>query len=177
VQAAYLLRQSGAPAAQFNGLAATEAVTVAPCWTLMLAFPLVQPGLGQMGPQWNVAQSTHHRIAWVARESSKPGRSPIERWTVQASAEWSQEHVQDDEARIEAKLLKAFAELTGIRAEPGFSQIHLWRYAKTLTPAGQAFFWDEQLGIGLCGDWLIGHRVEDAFVSGLSLALGITAPA
>ena len=26
-------------------------------------------------------------------------------------------------------------------------------------------------GIGLCGDWCIGHRVEDAFVSGLELAL------
>lgn len=177
VQAAYLLRQSGAPAAQFNALTATEAVMVAPCWTLMLAFPSVQTGLGQMGPQWNVAQSTHHRIAWVARESSKPGRSPIERWTVQASAEWSQEHVQDDGARVEAKLLKAFAELTGIRAEPGFSQVHLWRYAKTLTPAGQAFFWDERLSIGLCGDWLIGHRVEDAFVSGLSLALDQVATA
>ena len=174
VQAAYLLRQSGAPAAQCSALAATEAVHVAPCWTLMLAYPLVQPGLAQMGPQWNVAQSTHHRIAWVARESSKPGRSPIERWTVQASAAWSQEHVQDDEARVEAKLLKAFAELTGIRAKPGFSQLHLWRYAKTLEPAGQAFFWDEQLRIGLCGDWLLGHRVEDAFVSGLSLALSLS---
>ena len=171
VQAAYLLRQSGAPAAQFKALVQAEAVSVAPCWTLMLAYPLVQPGLAQVGPQWNVAQSTHHRIAWVARESSKPGRSPIERWTVQASAEWSQEHLQDEEARVEAKLLKAFAELTGIRAEPGFSQIHLWRYAKTLQPAGQAFFWDENLHIGMCGDWLIGHRVEDAFVSGLSLAL------
>ena len=177
VQAAYLLRQSGAPAAQFKALAATEAVSVAPCWTLMLAFPLVQPGLGQMGPQWNVAQSTHYRIAWVARESSKPGRSPIERWTVQASAAWSQEHVQDDEARVEAKLLKAFAELTGIRAEPGFSHLHLWRYAKTLQAAGQAYFWDEEQHIGLCGDWLIGHRVEDAFVSGLSLALSLQAPA
>ena len=177
VQAAYLLRQSGAPAAQLEALEATEAVIVAPCWTLMLAFPLVQPGLGQMGPQWNVAQSTHHRIAWVARESSKPGRSPIERWTVQASADWSQEHVQDDEARVQAKLSKAFAELTGIRAQPGFSQIHLWRYAKTLKPAGQAFFWDQDLHIGLCGDWLIGHRVEDAFMSGLSLALKMQAPA
>ena len=174
VQAAYLLRQSGLPAAQCSALAATEAVLVAPCWTLMLAYPLVQPGLAQVGPQWNVAQSTHHRIAWVARESSKPGRSPIERWTVQASAVWSQEHVQDDEARVEAKLHKAFAELTGIRTEPGFSQLHLWRYAKTLKPAGQAFFWDAQLNIGLCGDWLLGHRVEDAFVSGLDMALSLS---
>jgi predicted NAD/FAD-dependent oxidoreductase len=29
------------------------------------------------------------------------------------------------------------------------------------------------LNIGLCGDWLLGHRVEDAFVSGLSLALSL----
>jgi predicted NAD/FAD-dependent oxidoreductase len=29
----------------------------------------------------------------------------------------------------------------------------------------------------MCGDWLIGHRVEDAFVSGLSLALKLQAPA
>jgi predicted NAD/FAD-dependent oxidoreductase len=30
---------------------------------------------------------------------------------------------------------------------------------------------DPALGIGLCGDWCLGHRVEDAFVSGLELAL------
>ena len=30
-------------------------------------------------------------MAWLARESSKPGRGRIERWTVQASADWSQE--------------------------------------------------------------------------------------
>ena len=62
-------------------------VSVAPCWTLMLAYPqAVQPGLTTLGPQWNAARSTHHRIAWLARESSKPGRGIVERWTVQASA-------------------------------------------------------------------------------------------
>jgi len=66
-------------------------VQVAPCWTLMLAFPqATQPGLSTLGPQWNAARSTHHRIAWLARESSKPGRNHVERWTVQASAAWSQ---------------------------------------------------------------------------------------
>ena len=39
------------------------AVTVAPCWTLMLAFPqAVQPTMAHLGPQWNAARSTHHRI-------------------------------------------------------------------------------------------------------------------
>jgi predicted NAD/FAD-dependent oxidoreductase len=146
-------------------------VEVAPCWTLMLAFPLAQPTLNHLGPQWNAARSTHHRVAWICRESSKPGRSSVERWTVQASAQWSQHHLEDDAQRVQDKLLKAFSELTGIRAEPGFAQTHLWRYAKTVQPLGKKHLWDPKLNLGVCGDWLLGHRVEDAFVSGLSLAL------
>ncbi len=174
VQADYLLRQSGSPATGFSGLDQMSHAEVAPCWTLMLAYPLAnQPGLSHLGPQWNAARSTHHRIAWICRESSKPGRSSVERWTVQASAEWSQHHLEDDAERVQAKLIKAFSELTGIRAEPGFAQTHLWRYAKTLQPLGKKHLWDPKLNLGICGDWLLGHRVEDAFVSGLSLALSL----
>jgi len=149
-----------------------DAVQVAPCWTLMLAFPqAVQPGLTTLGPQWNAARSTHHRIAWLARESSKPGRSAIERWTVQASAAWSQEHLHDDAARVQAKLIKAFTEVTGIRAEPTHVDSQRWLYAKTITPLGKSHLWDGKKGLGVCGDWCLGHRVEDAFASGLELAL------
>ncbi|MDR1968307.1 MAG: FAD-dependent oxidoreductase [Burkholderiaceae bacterium] len=146
-------------------------VQTAPCWTLLLAFPQAQPGLHTLGPQWNAARSTHHRIAWLARESSKPGREMIERWTVQASSDWSREHEGDDEARVTAKLLKAFAEITGIHAAPGWTQALLWRKARTLTPLGQPFLWHSALQLGACGDWCLGRRVEDAFVSGLELAL------
>lgn len=153
-----------------------EQVEVTPCWTLMLAFPqAVQPTLSHLGPQWNAAHSTHHRVAWVARESSKPGRSAVERWTVQASPAWSAEHLEDDEGRVQAKLLKAFAEVTGIRAEPGYAQVHRWRWAKTQRPLGASHLWDSRSRIGLCGDWCLGHRVEDAFVSGLELALAMHA--
>lgn len=149
-------------------------VTVAPCWSLMLAFPqAVQPGLTTLGPQWNAARSTHHRIAWLARESSKPGRGIVERWTIQASAAWSTEHLQDTPQRAQAKLIKAFAEVTGIRAEPAHVDIQRWLYAKTEKPLGQSHLWDDQQGLGVCGDWCLGHRVEDAFISGLELALAI----
>ena len=149
-------------------------VEVAPCWTLMLAFPqAVQPTMSHLGPQWNAALSTHHRIAWLARESSKPGRSAVERWTVQASAAWSQEHLEDDGARVLAKLQKAFAEVTGIRAEPAHAQVIRWREAKTVKPLGAPFLRDRRTGLGACGDWFLGHRVEDAFVSGLELALEV----
>jgi predicted NAD/FAD-dependent oxidoreductase len=149
-------------------------VGIAPCWTLMLAFPqALQPTLSHLGPHWNAARSTHHRIAWLARESSKPGRNAIERWTVQASPEWSARHLEDDDERVKAKLLKAFTEVTGIRAQPPHAAVHRWRYAQTTEPLGQPFLWDAQSGIGSCGDWCLGHRVEDAFVSGLEMALAI----
>jgi predicted NAD/FAD-dependent oxidoreductase len=151
-----------------------DMVQVAPCWTLMLAFPqAMQPGLSTLGPQWNAARSTHHRIAWLARESSKPGRGAVERWTVQASAAWSQEHLEDDAQRVQAKLLKAFSELTGIRAEPAHVDTRRWRYAQTTQPLGKSHLWDGAAGVGVCGDWCLGHRVEDAFISGLELALTV----
>ena len=168
-QAAALLERSRLAPAFVQRL---RTVDIAPCWTLMLAFPqALQPGLTHLGPQWNAALSTHHRIAWLARESSKPGRGPVERWTIQASPAWSTEHLGDDDQRVEAKLLKAFAEVTGIRAQPTHTEVKRWRYAKTLTPLGRTHLWDAQIGLGVCGDWCLGHRVEHAFISGLELAL------
>jgi hypothetical protein len=150
------------------------AVNVAPCWTLMLAFPQVpQPTLPLLGPHWNAARSTHHRIAWLARESSKPGRGQIERWTVQASPEWSERHLEDDAERIKAKLIKAFSEVTGIRAEPPYAEVHRWRFAQTTEPLGKSHAWDASARIGACGDWCLGHRAEDGFLSGLEMALAI----
>lgn len=149
-------------------------VAIAPCWTLMLAYPqAVRPDLATLGPQWNVARSTHHRIAWLARESSKPGRGSVERWTVQANPAWSAEHLQDSEARVQAKLLKAFAEVTGLRAEPAHAALQRWTYAQTTHALGKSHVWDASLGLGACGDWCLGHRLEDAFISGLELALAV----
>ena len=51
--------------------------------------------------------------------------------------------------------------------------VHRWRYAQTQTPLGQSFMWAPEMGVGVCGDWCLGHRVEDAFVSGLELALAV----
>ncbi len=171
VQAQSLLQTSKLAEGWAAQLAAVE---MAPCWTLMLAFPqAMQPDLSTLGPQWSAARSKHHRIAWLARESSKPGRSPIERWTIQASAEWSKEHLQDDPARVEAKLLKAFGEVTGIHAEPSHVDSQRWLYAKTVKPLGQSHLVHADQGLGVCGDWCLGYRVEDAFVSGLELALAV----
>jgi predicted NAD/FAD-dependent oxidoreductase len=59
--------------------------------------------------------------------------------------------------------------------EPEYSRLHLWRYAnieisKELSSDNEDFFIDHQLRVGVCGDWLMGGRVESAYLSGLALA-------
>jgi len=173
LQAQELLKTSKLAPAMAKQL---DKVQIAPCWTLMVAFPHAAQPI-TLGPQWNAARSNHHRVAWLARESSKPGRSQVERWTIQASAAWSQEHLEDAPERVQAKLLKAFSEITGIRATPAHADVHRWRYAKTLQTLGQSHLWDAALNLGICGDWCIGHRVEDGFVSGLELSLTVATSA
>jgi renalase len=148
-------------------------VTVAPGWSLMLAFSYVVDHAQTFGPDWNAKKVDHPRISWLARESSKPVREATERWTVQANAKWSQEHLEDDADTVRDKLLRAFSETTGIHTEPNFSQVHRWRYSRTVKALGQSFVWHHQQSIGMCGDWCLGHRVEDAFISGLEMALAV----
>ena len=47
------------------------------------------------------------------------------------------------------------------------------RQPRTLKPLGQTHLWDARARIGACGDWCTGHRVEEAFLSGLALALAV----
>jgi predicted NAD/FAD-dependent oxidoreductase len=47
--------------------------------------------------------------------------------------------------------------------------IHRWRYALS-AGTGLGCLWNEKQQIGACGDWLVGPRVECAWVSGRLLA-------
>jgi renalase len=153
--------------------AALRGVKVAPCWTVMLAFPLAADPAVRVGPAWNTARSSAHRVAWVNRETGKTGRQGVERWTIHASPDWSAEHFNDTPDRIEQKLIKSFAEITGIHATPSMVASKRWVYAKTTKPLGQSYLRQHGSGLGICGDYCLGHRVEDAFVSGLELALAM----
>ena len=134
-----------------------------PCWTLMAGFEaplaLVQDTLRQRGP-----------IGWAARNNAKPGRASEECWVVQASPEWSRAHLEDNAETVAAALLAALAEANGgpLPRQLG-ATAHRWRFARSGT-AGEEALWDAEQRIGVCGDWLIGPRVEAAYMSGLLLA-------
>ena len=47
---------------------------------------------------------------------------------------------------------------------------HRWLYSLVANPLNVGALWDPDLGIGACGDWCQGARIEGAFLSGQAIA-------
>ena len=134
-----------------------------PCWTAMLAFdaPLAFEG--------DVHRGTGP-IVWAARNSTKPGRTGPEAWVIQASAQWSAQHVEADQASVTAELIRMFELEIGERLPAVIAaQAHRWRFALS-AGTGLGALLNANIGLGVCGDWLLGPRVECAWLSGQRLA-------
>ena len=137
-------------------------VTSEPCWTAMVAFE------GRVDAPDTLTDEG--AIGWAARNSAKPGRdTDRECWVIQASPRWSRAQLEREAENVGEELLAHFARAVGDLPPVLFSTAHRWRYAKCeKNDAGAR--WDAAQRIGVCGDWLSGPRVENAFLSGLELA-------
>lgn len=159
------------PAEQTGPLLATYAPDMAdlaagtpslPCWTAMAAF-------SERLPVGDVVRDAGP-IGWAARNSSKPERTPPEAWVIQAEPEWSEKHIEDDHQVVAAALLAGLEDHVGLPLPVPVTLVaHRWRYARS-SVLGRNFLWDRDLRLGACGDWLLGPRVESAWLSGTRLA-------
>ncbi len=133
-----------------------------PCWTGMFAFD--EP----LRHDEHILRN-HGILAWAARDSAKPGRAGPESWVVQATPQWSTVHLERSPEEVAPHLLAALHEATGGHAPAPLAQsIHRWRYALS-AGTGLGSLWNAKQQIGACGDWLLGPRVECAWVSGRML--------
>jgi len=139
-------------------------IQMQPCWAVMLQFD--KP----LDARFDAAIVEDEPIAWLARESSKPGRSPGERWIVHASHAWSADHVDAEPNEVVAGLMKTFCELVEKRVKPTASAALCWRHSLVTEPLGAGCLYDPATGLGACGDWTLGGRIEGAFLSGLAMA-------
>ncbi len=140
-----------------------DATSSDPCWTVMAAFE-------QRLPSEQDSIRHHGAIGWAARNNAKPGRGSAECWVVQASPDWSRTHLEDEATAVETALLDQLADAIGAPLPPRLAiSAHRWRFARS-GAAGEEALWDAQQRIGVCGDWLIGPRVEAAYLSGRILA-------
>ena len=133
------------------------------CWTGMFAFdqPLTAPVdfLRDAGI-----------LAWAVRSNAKPGQTGPEGWVLQANPEWSAAHLEEPAVDIASRLLAELACALDIAMpEPVLATAHRWRYAMS-SGLGIGARWDAETRLGVCGDWLLGPRVECAWLSGQQLA-------
>ena len=134
-----------------------------PCWTGMFVFDRPLDGLPTV-------IRNKGDIAWAARNSAKPGRSGTEAWVVQANPNWSSARLDTPPADVSAMLFAALSDGMGsVIPEPIAAAAHFWRYALS-AGTGHGALWNPDIGLGVCGDWLLGPRVECAWSSGQRLA-------
>ncbi len=135
----------------------------APCWTVMLAFD-------ERLPVPNSIFRDDAIIGWAARNSDKPGRSGPESWVLQASPQWSDQHLESIPEDVIAALSRRFEELTACTLpEPLVAMAHRWRYAFSDNRDERALY-DPDTRLGVCSDWLNGSKIEQAWQSGTALA-------
>lgn len=146
-------------------------VVMAPCLTLMAAFPAEAPR------PFRSHTSEDQPLAWIAQDSSKPGRSgTLTTWVAQASTEWSERHLEDTPEKIAGRMLPMLADAIGVA--PGlalYAAAHRWRYARTIAPLGAPFLRSDDGTLHVGGDWCLGARVEAAWASGTAIADAIIA--
>jgi len=151
-------------------LAATAAsAEYAPCWTAMFGF---ESG-ADLPAKDQPFQFENHPVAWANFEAWRPG-APADNHAlvVQASADWSREHLEDDSQDVSTALFAALADaLHTPLAKPVFASSHRWRYAKIVKSANPDAPRKSACGrIAVAGDWLGAARIETAYLTGLEAA-------
>jgi predicted NAD/FAD-dependent oxidoreductase len=143
-------------------------VRLDPCLTLMAAFDpdAPRPFLTRI--------DTDTPLAWIAQDSSKPGRLAPACWVAQASMAWSAEHLELAPEALVARMVPMLCEQLGTKAGAvQYAAVHRWRFARVAVPLGRPFARDASGTLYAGGDWCLGARVEAAFASGDAIAQDI----
>lgn len=141
-------------------------VTMKPSWTVMAAFEARVPA------RFDAAFVNGSALGWIARNTSKPKRDwKVDTWVLQATTAWSAAHVDDRPDDVGAFLMEAFEDLVRSGLPRAFyATVHRWRHATADPPLAVGAIHDAAARITLCGDWCLGSRIEDAYLSGLAAA-------
>jgi predicted NAD/FAD-dependent oxidoreductase len=146
-------------------IASLAGVRLDPCLTLMAAVQAPPPFVTRRDPD--------DPLAWIAQDSSKPGRPAGEAvaWVAQAGPAFSQQHLEDDPTAIAAAMLPLLYDRLGVRPDQvSHAAAHRWRHARVAAPLGAPFLRAPDGTLHLGGDWCLGPRVEAAWTSGTAMA-------
>ena len=143
-------------------------VTMQPNITVMIAFKK-QKNLPISSIKFN-----DDMLAWAANENSKKRfKSNINLWTLQATLRWSKKTINKykNDKSVMNQLITRFIQLTGFKKNKIiFKKIHGWKYSYNYEKTPYLSIWNKKINLGICGDWLSGPKVENAWLSANNLA-------
>ncbi|WP_373185394.1 NAD(P)/FAD-dependent oxidoreductase [Halopseudomonas sp.] len=144
---------------------AASQVEMLPGWTLALAFA---------EPLNTAVEACFVRVGgldWISRNSSKPGRQGLDSWVLQSNPRWAMGNLDTDKAEVGKQLRAELAEVLGIDLpEPVFEHAHRWLYARSADTCNWGALAAPEKGLYVCGDWCLGGRIENAWLSGRQAA-------
>lgn len=160
------------PAPQVSGmlehhplLTQIAAVRYAPNLTLMAAIDGPAPFVSQ--------RNADADLAWIAQDSSKPGRpqGDATAWVAQAGTAFSEQHLEQDKDAIADLMLPLLCERIGVaRERVTYASAHRWRYAQVTQALGRPFVRTDDGRLYLGGDWCLGPKISHAWASGTAIA-------
>ena len=117
------------------------------------------------------------KLSWISHNSSKPGRRQHEAndtWILHFNANWSAKYITASESWINTQAIEEFEKILGQKAMNVSNQItHRWKYARNAEkniPENPGFLTTEYSNCYVAGDWTLGGRIENAFLSGRAIA-------
>lgn len=163
---AHALLQANALTGPVADAAAARADALQPCLAALVAF--TRPVEGARGAFF----VTDDTLAWAAHDGGKPGRDGAPTYVLHGAAAWSAQRFDQDVTANAQALVDAFAFCLG-RPLPPVAHLegHRWRFALAAEgEPGSAAVVDAGQRLALCGDGLVGGRVEGAWGSGVAAA-------
>ena len=113
-------------------------------------------------------------LTWAANENSKNRfNSSNSLWTLQSSIGWARKNINHykKSKKAENTLISKFLNFTGYKKNNIiFKKTHGWKYSYNLNGSPLKSYWNKKLRLGLCADWFIGPKVENAWLSAKDLA-------
>ena len=146
---------------EFNQLERLDDAAHLPCFSLMLGLD------ASTEFNFDLAMVKESPVALIVLNASKPQRSASQSLLIHSDNHWARANFEVDRMLIQQQLIDETCSLLDLDAASIMhTDLHGWRYAKTETAADEDFLLDGERQLAACGDWCLGGRIEDAFLSG-----------
>jgi len=113
-------------------------------------------------------------LGWVSNENSKNRfKYNKDLWVLQSTYEYGRKHTDNYRNRKKLYtniLINKFKKLSKLKIKKiYFTHIHGWKYSSNSNPLKILSYWDKKIGLGICGDWFGGPRLENGWLSANNL--------